>query len=429
MKIGFGLDFGTSNSALSVCKNGEISIVKIDPLNRLGNTMCSILFFDGERNAFVGEDALIHYVDEGEEGRYMQSLKKFLPDFSFRSTDVYGQSIKLEELISIILSRIKREGERQIGKEVNEVIMGRPVFFSKDQKTDQLAQTRLLSAAQLAGFKTIHFELEPIAAALTFETLLSGNEEKIVLVGDFGGGTSDFTVMKMTGGKWKSKADRQSDILAVEGIGIGGDTFDSRIMAFKITPHFGRDAKIHFVMSSRKNDFDRMPFWIMENICQWHIIPQMRSLKNRESIRNIRRRVSFQDRHLVENLEVLIDFNYGLLLFQSIEKAKFELSKKDKARVVFDQYKLSIREKITRKEFEAVISADIEEIKKCVDSAVHQSGLEASQIDSVFLTGGSSQIPIIRNIFEAKFGGGKIRAADAFTSVAYGLGLAAIKYL
>ncbi len=422
----FGLDFGTSNSVLGYPSNGEVEIIDIDRSGLQKKIMRSVLYFDERNRVFTGEEAIRRYLEDDAIGRYMQSLKKFLPSPMSISTEIDRKMYRLDDLIAILLRRIREVGQRETGKDVARVVLGRPVFFSGNESEDKLAQKRLLSAAKKAGFQEIHFELEPIAAALAFESTLSEGEEKVVLVGDFGGGTSDFAVVKISGDGWKKKLDRWSDVLAVAGTNIGGDNFDSRIMEMKITPYFGRDAKISSPM--RSGETFTVPRWIIAQLCAWHMIPFLKSKKNREAIRNQTRLAVTEDRHLLENLEVLVDYNYGFRLFQAIEKAKCELSEKEKSRIVFSQYQLEIDELITLQEFENFVGSDIEKLEECVNEAVSQSGISKPEIDAVFLTGGSSQIPLIRKFFIDQFGPEKIREANAFTSVAYGLSLTARKY-
>jgi hypothetical chaperone protein len=273
----FGLDFGTSNSVLSRPCDGQAEIINIERYGEQKKIMRSVLYFDEENGVFTGEEAINRYIEDGAVGRYMQSLKKFLPSSFAISTEIDRRIYRLDDLIAILLRRIREAGQRETGEEVSRVVMGRPVSFSNNETEDNLAQKRLLSAAKKAGFQEIHFELEPIAAALAFESSLSKGEERIVLVGDFGGGTSDFAVVKISGDDWKKKADRRDDVLAVAGMNIGGDTFDSRIMEIKITPYFGSDARISSPM--RSGEAFTVPRWIIAQLCAWHMIPFLRGKK------------------------------------------------------------------------------------------------------------------------------------------------------
>jgi hypothetical chaperone protein len=419
----YGLDFGTTNSALAVNRNGKVEIVDIDEFNSAGKTMRSVLFFDEGRNIYVGQEAISRYIEEVSYGRYMQSIKAFLPDRTFESTEIYGKTYKIEDLVSIILQRMKSKGDEYVGESTEDVVLGRPAVFSSDPEKDRFAEKRLRTAAEKAGFKNIYFQPEPIAAALAFEASLKNGEERVVLVGDFGGGTSDFTVITLRGGKMQPGSDRRKDILSVGGVYIGGDTFDSRIMWEKVAPYFGRDVKIKFVM---ENHWQTMPP-LINKLQSWHLIPQLRERSTRESIRKLK--VLADRKDLIENLENLIDDNYGFMLFQAIEKAKCELSSQEETMIFYKEFSLIIREQIARLEFEEMIKEDVEKIRTCVKNALNDAGASADDIDIVFLTGGSSNIPYIKRVFEDLFGQQKIRRTDVFTSVAYGLGISASQYL
>lgn len=417
MNTVFGLDFGTTNSALSVNNNGHVEVVDIDEYNTTGKTLRSVIYFDEESNIFVGQEAIKNYIDNGAVGRFMQSIKSFLPSKQFEYTYINRKRYGLDDLIAIILKRIKNKGEEYVGHGVDDVVMGRPVVFSEDVEKDKLAESRLHKAAEKAGFKNIRFQLEPIAAAFTFEETLSEGEEKKVLIGDFGGGTSDFTILKSKGGSARRIPNRQADVLAVGGIYVGGDNFDSQLMWDRVAIYFGKNVRF----KSTTNQSLEMPKSITFNLRNWHLVPQLRERKIREYIKQIK--LTADDRQGVENLENLIDDNYGFMLFQAIEKAKIDLSSYDISRIVFRERGLVIKEEIFRSEFESMIAEDVGKISKCVDSVLRDAGVTEKEIDTVFITGGSSHIPCIRRVFIKKFGEEKMRQKDAFTSVAYGLGL------
>lgn len=217
---------------------------------------------------------------------------------------------------------------------------------------------------------------------------------------------------------------RKEDILSVGGVYIGGDTFDSSIMLKKVAQYFGRDVKVKYIMS--ENWMSMSPV-IINKLSHWHLIPQLRDHRTRESIRQLKSIAD--DRKPIENLEELIDDNYGFLLFQAIEKAKCELSSQDETKVFFNDFGITIKENVSRSEFEQMISADTEKIQKCVQEVLSNGSIKSDDIDVVFLTGGSSNIPYIKKVFENMFGAHKVRRTDVFTSVAYGLGISALAYL
>ncbi len=416
----FGIDFGTSNSALSVNIDNEVKLLSVDKDNPISNSLKSILYFlkeDGDTHSYVGYEGVNKYIENDADGRYMQSIKTFLPDTAFDKTSIYGKKYTLEQLISILLKVMKERGEKIIDQEVTDLILGRPVIFSENKEKDKIAQKRLKQAAELAGFKNITFQLEPIAAALAYEKGLNKGEEQLVLVGDFGAGSSDFTIHKAQN---KSKSQREHDILSVGGVYIGGDVFDSQIMREKIAAYYGKDVQAKSMFSD--NYFGLSPL-VIKKLMKWHLIPQLRLPRTLNNIKELKVTADFNDKKLIENLENLIASNYGYLLFQSIEKTKCELSHNDESRIYFNDYDICIDELLTKLDFEAFIAEKVSAINTCIDATLKSANLTPKDIDVVFLTGGSSYIPLIRELFEKRIGPDKIRIADAFTSVAYGLGL------
>lgn len=419
METIFGIDFGTSNSALSVYRDGRVEIVDIDEHNPDGKTLRSVLYFDKDRNVYVGQEAIDHYVEDGASGRLLQSIKNFLSSDSFKSANIFGKPYTIEELAAIILRHIKKRGEKFVGHEVTKVVLGRPVTFSDEHQNDKLAEERLLAAAKLAGFTDIRFQFEPVAAALSFEDESLADKEKIMLVGDFGGGTSDFTVIRLSkddNGRLKMKKD---GVLSLSGLAVGGNVLDSAIMWHRITKYFGRGVT-YKTMSGNKLDF---PVHILRTLCKWHLIPHLNNYNMLESIRQIK--VQSDNSGYIENLERLISYNFGFFLFQAIEKGKTELSARKMANVIYEDFGLKIDEEISRREFEEMIAEELQRIEKSVDEALLDAKLETNDIDSVILTGGTSYIPAVREIFVKRFGAAKVSQIDAFTSVVYGLGVSA----
>ena len=418
MQTVFGLDFGTTNSALSVNAGGNTEVIDIDPHNPTEKTMRSVIFMDEDQGVFLGQEAIVQYIEQGGHGRFMQSIKSFLPSAAFEYTFISGKRYELEDLIALVLSTIKKRGEEFVGHEVTDVVMGRPVVFSEDRNKDILAEGRLKRAAEMAGFKHVAFQMEPVAAALTFENSLAKGEEKVVLIGDFGGGTSDFTVIKLTGGK-SGQPDRIKDVLSLGGVYIAGDAFDSRIMWEKVAKYFGRNVQ-YKSMTGQTLD---MPSPITFKLINWHLIPQLRTNSVREALRHIK--MTADDPAAIGHLEDLIENNNGFLLFQAIEMAKIELSSYEKSMIFFREQGLEIKEPVTRKEFEAAINSHTAKIAACIDETMAKAGLTPRDIDVVFTTGGTSHIPCIKDLFVQRFGQGKMQHKETFTSVAYGLGLSA----
>ncbi|HEY5521802.1 MAG TPA: Hsp70 family protein [Desulfuromonadaceae bacterium] len=416
MQIVFGIDFGTTNSALSVYRNGMVEVVAVDGTDHAGELMRSVLYFNEEHEIYVGHEAIRQYVGDGAAGRFMQSIKTFLPNTSFDSTEVFGKRYTIDDLVAIILRKIKASGEAHVGCPVDSVVMGRPVVFSTDAAKDAVAEQRLEKAARKAGFKNIWFQYEPVAAALAFEETLQAGQERTVFIGDFGGGTSDFSVIRVKGGAF-ARSDRRSDVLSLGGIYIAGDKFDSQIMWDKVAHHFGRYARYK---TMGKDEWVNIPKSIIYTLCQWHRIPLLRARKTRELIRVIKG--TTDDRQAIEHLENIINDNFGFFLFQAIEKAKCDLSGREQSLIRFTERDLHISEEIGKGEFETINAENFQHIAACIDVVVARSGLLPAQIDTVFLTGGTSRIPYIQALFVERFGRDKLENRDAFTSVVHGLG-------
>lgn len=416
MQIVFGIDFGTTNSALSVYRNGTVEVVAIDGSSHAGELMRSVLYFNEENEIYTGQEAIRQYVGDGAAGRFMQSIKTFLPNTSFDSTEIFGKRYTIDDLVAIILRNIKARGEAHVGCPVESVVLGRPVVFSTDAAKDAVAEQRLEKAARKAGFKNVWFQYEPVAAALAFEESLQAGQERIVFIGDFGGGTSDFSVIRVKGGAF-ARSDRRSDVLSLGGVYVAGDKFDSQIMWDKVAHHFGRYARYK---TMGKDAWVNVPKSIVYTLCQWHRIPLLRARATREHIRVIKG--TTDNRQAIEHLENIISDNYGFFLFQAIEKAKCELSGRDQTQIRFIERDLTINEELGKGEFETLNADNFRQIAGCIDEVVARSGLSSAQIDTVFLTGGTSRIPHIQALFAERFGWDKLENRDAFTSVVHGLG-------
>lgn len=410
----FGIDFGTTNSALSVYRNGSVEVVAVD--DGTSALMRSVLYFNEEREIFAGQEAIRQYVSDGACGRFMQSIKTFLPNTSFVSTEVFDRLYTIEDLVALILTRIKARGEAHVGCPVDRVVLGRPVVFSPDAAKDAIAEQRLERAARKAGFKRIWFQYEPVAAALAFEESLAPGEEKVVFIGDFGGGTSDFSVIRVKGGAF-ARSDRRSDVLSLGGVYVAGDKFDSQIMWDKVARYFGRYARYR---TMGKDEWLNIPRSIIHTLCQWHRIPLLRARKTREQIRLIKS--TTDDREAIEHLENIITDNYGFFLFQAIDQAKCDLSARERTTIRFREHDLDISEELGKGEFEELNRENFRQIAACIDEVIGQSGLSPDRIDTFFLTGGTSKIPHIQALFAERFGRDKLENQDAFTSVVHGLG-------
>lgn len=375
----------------------------------------SVLFFPEEgREIFAGAPAIEEYLQRSL-GRFIQSVKTWLPSATFKSTQIRGRNYGLEDLVAVLLRRIREAAEAQTGGAIERVVLGRPARFSSDPDADARAERRLIAAAEAAGFTEIRLLIEPIAAALAYEATLSKDE--LVLVADFGAGTSDLTLMRV-GPTRRGAADRRGDVVASGGVAIGGDRFDAEIMRHKLLPRFGAGST-YDVMGKRMT----MPMAILGKLCAWH---EMSFIKERNTMQLLEQMLYTSDRApAVEALIDLVEENLGFRLFRAIEAAKIELSTRPSARIRFDEARVQIDELLTLAEFERASASLLAALDEAVVELLARAGTLADSIDAVFLTGGSSQIPAVRALFVARFGEERLRSADAFASVAEGLGRAA----
>lgn len=409
----YGLDFGTTNSAVAIRRQGKVEVL---PIGTNGDkTVRSVLYFpDDEKRYYVGGEAELKYVENGMHGRFLQSVKSLLPDPNFRGTAIRGFGNQgAHELAAKIIGNLKKRADELLGCKVQSVVVGRPAEFSGVPEKEKVANDRLLEAVQEAGFTNIRLQLEPIAAALHYEDTL--DREQIVLVADLGGGTTDFTIMRLSPER-RDQSDRKTDILANGGVYIGGDRFDSQIMAHKLFKYFGEDT----TFTSLNKTFP-FPAHILAKLRKWQLIPFLKDSHTRQIIRELLQTSS--DVESIKRLRSLIEDNLGFALFRAIEKAKVGLSERLQEDIFFDELDIYIREVITREEFDIIIGEEIREFDKCINRVIEHSGVALADIQAVFVTGGTSLVPRVRDFLSHKFGKEKIKTGDTFTSVVAGLAL------
>jgi hypothetical chaperone protein len=425
-----GLDFGTTNSAIAIItSNGAPHLARFRNASADASdaeTFRSILFFEateetgGTESALsVGNEAIRRYLAAAGNGRLIQSLKSFLAVRSFETTDIMGEDYSLGDLIAPILIELRRAAEAQFGPLPSRVVVGRPVHFS-DARTpddDGFAQARLDVAIRRAGWDDITFEYEPVAAAYDYASRITRDE--IVLIGDFGGGTSDFSILRL---KARGAAqDPRYEILGNDGVAIAGDAFDGRMMHHIVAPALGRGSRHR----SPYGMVLPVPTWPYTRLERWH---HLSLLKNPSTLSRLRalQRDAVEPTKIAALIHV-IDNDLGYYLFRSVEKTKVDLSSSESTAFVFSDPPTEISRVVGRREFETWVVSHLLKIESCVDRLMKSVALSPRQIDSVFLTGGSSFVPAVRTIFTFRFGPEKIHLGNEFTSVARGLALRALE--
>ncbi|MDB5128871.1 Hsp70 family protein [Mucilaginibacter sp.] len=408
----YGIDFGTTNSVL---------VIYDEEIKEIHSTIIipSLIYFyhklsaANAKNYVVGEEAIAAYLDDGMKGRFIKSVKQILSKSSFTETRIHNKKYNASALVAILLKELKDRADQLIGQDCRKAVIGRPVFFDDDDvQKDTLAQTRLNKAAELAGFTNVCFQFEPIGAAFAYERTLAKKEN--VLVADLGGGTTDFTYLVLDPEKAGSK-NRKDDMMATTGIYIGGDSFDSAFMWEKGTPYFGK----HTQYEATPGKVLTVPKSLFANICSWEQMNFFNGPRIKKDIEDYYY-FSGNDRKF-QNLITLIDNNLGYSVFQSIEKTKIELTNADKAMFSYQKMGIGIDEEILLSTYEQIIAKDVDRIANCLDEFMLKNHIDPKDIDSLFLTGGTSMVGSIQKLFKNKFPHVKLNSGDNFKSVAKGL--------
>ena len=414
-----GVDFGTTNSAVAFVEgSGPPHLAHFPSAHGPRPTFPSVLYFEPKSRSTAGSAAIERYLASESKGRFIQSLKAYLADSTFEGTGIGTQYYTLEKLIALIGKHMGDELGFASWPAPRRIILGRPVHFSNppDAGLDAFATERLLTAIGLAGFEEIVFEYEPVAAAYAYEARLRRDER--ILIGDFGGGTSDFTIISVGPGV-RQRGRRASDIIGTDGVPIAGDAFDKRIIRNLVAPRLGMGGEY----LSPPNKFLPVPSWPYERLERWQYLSFLKSSSTLEILERIQRTASTPER--LEAFVLLIRNELGYQLHEAVQRTKFDLSTSMESEFAFECGPVGIRKKVTRADFERWIADELNTISGCVDRLMAASSLDFSGIDRVFLTGGSSFVPAVRTIFVDRFGEEKVTGGEELTSVATGLALRA----
>jgi hypothetical chaperone protein len=414
-----GIDFGTTNSVVALAAaDGSVTTRSFATQQGAVDAYRSALMFWREgrppqaRIVHVsGPDALDMALGMTTEHRFLQSLKTHLSSRAFQETRLFGKLYRLEDLIGTFLSDLTTELDG-----VGEVplVSGRPVVFAGERPDEELAVGRLTASYAKAGMAKVGFAYEPLGAAYWYARDLK--TPQTMLVADFGGGTSDFSVMRFEPGG----AGRLEAIpLSHAGVGVAGDTFDYRIIEHAVSPRLGR--------GTQYRSFEKLlpiPAHYHAAFAQWHRLSLM---KSRETMAELKALI----RDAVEpgklgDLLTVIEYDLGYELYRAVSAAKIALSGADETRLNFRQMDVVIETAIKRSEFESWIAEDVAAIETALDRALAEAGISSGTIEAVFMTGGTSHVPAVRALFDRRFGAQRVHIGDAFRSVASGLALLAL---
>lgn len=414
----FGLDFGTTNSVGAIATgDGATELVGFDGPEADGAVFRSALCFWHDEDARggvaveAGPWAISEYLAYPEDSRFLQSFKSVAASASFESASVFEKRYRFEELGRMFLDRFKAHAGARIDGRPGRVVVGRPIEYAGARPDPALARQRY--DAMFAGFGAeIHYVYEPLAAAFGHASQLT--EPARLLVADFGGGTSDFSIVQLA----EPGAARRCVPLGHAGIGIAGDRFDQRIVDRLILPMLGKGGSYHSFGKTLE-----IPRGYFADFADWSRLALMRNRRTLDELRRLQR--SAVDGDAIGRMIAVIENELGYPLYDAVGRLKRSLSVDDKAHFQFSGAGLEIDADVDRADFESWIAEDVAQVEATLDRALAAAKTRESEIDRVFLTGGTSLTPIVRSIFSRRFGADAIMSGGELTSIAHGLALIA----
>jgi hypothetical chaperone protein len=404
-----GIDFGTSNSAMAwASPQGAAHLIALE-----GDALAmpTAVFYNAEdHSTHFGRDALKHYL-EGTEGRLMRSLKSLLGSpLLLETTQIGHQQISFQDIIATFLATLRERATQSLGAAPRRVVMGRPVHFvDEDPARDAQAEASLRQAVKAVGFEEVSFQLEPIAAALDYEHRLT--KESTVLVVDLGGGTSDFTVVRLGPDRMKN-ADRSQDILATTGVHIGGTDYDRQLNLAQVMPLLGYK---HIGPEQRE-----VPSRVFFDLATWHLIHwqyQPRAIAHAKTLRS-----NYSDTRLHERLMQVLTQRHGHLMAHEVEQAKIRCSvSKTDTGIDLSVIERELQARLSAADMQAQLQDLLTRTVACARDCVQRAGLTDASLDAIYLTGGSSALSTFQQALQAEFAGVPLIEGDLFGGVALGL--------
>lgn len=414
--LSLGIDFGTTNTVVALADAaGPARLVRFPaPEGELFAFRSCLSFHAGDRPddraIAAGPWAIEAYVEDPAETRFIQSFKSFAASESFSETTILGRRYRFEDLLSTFLLKLRAYADAGMAELPDRVIVGRPVTFAGAQPSEPLALSRYETAFARLGFKEILYAYEPVGAAFFFAREL--DHDAIVLVGDFGGGTSDFSIIRFE----RHAGEIRSQPLGRSGVGVAGDAFDYRIIDNLVSPALGK--------GSSYQSFGKVlpiPNRYYSAFARWDQLALMRASRDMREIRSLVREA--MEPQKIERLVETLDENYGYQLYRSVSRLKEELSVQEAAMFEFEAGSISLKGGVRRATFEGWIAPELAKIEAAVDEALANANLTPAGVDRVFLTGGSSLVPAVRAIFHRRFDPGRIETGAELESIASGLAL------
>jgi len=404
-----GLDFGTSNSAIGVMRDGTATLA---PLEADSTLVPSAVFFDYETKGRVqfGNEAIAAYVGQ-TEGRLMRALKSILGSpLIDEETVLGGRKVPLRQVVEIFVQHLKDKAEAFAGREIAAVVHGRPVrFVDDDDSADARAQAVLEGIAKRVGFRDVAFVYEPIAAAHHYEQTVQS--EELVLIADIGGGTSDFSIVRV-GPQHRGRADRSQDVLATSGVRVGGTDFDTALDLAAVMPLLGLGTQLV------EKDLP-MPNALYHELATWATINFAYTYRNEREIAELVALAAEPAK--VERLLKVVQQRLGHRVAFAVEDAKIALSAEDRVAMPLAFVEAGLVATATRPEFDHAIAARVERLYRSASDCIAAAGLKPAAIETIFLTGGSSRVPAVRAAVARAAPSARLSGGSDLLSVALGL--------
>ena len=418
MARALGLDFGTTNTVIALAEgDGATQSMPFASSAGTTDTMRTALSFMKDRQlgaqalkVEAGQAAIRAFIDNPGDCRFLQSIKTFAASPLFQGTLIFARRHQFEDLMEIFLRRLSAYAGEAWPAEVSRIVVGRPVHFAGASADADLALERYNTALTRLGFPEIAYVYEPVAAAHYFAQNLQ--KDANVLVADFGGGTTDYSLIRFErhGGKLAATPVGHS------GVGIAGDQFDARMIDHLVAPEIGK--------GSQFRSFDKLldvPSNYYTSFSRWNQLSIFKGSKEFSDLKSLIR--SALEPEKLEMFVDLVEHDEGYPLYQAISATKMSLSHAEEAEFYFAPLGRAGRKTVQRGAFESWIAEDLARMESALDEVLVSTNTEASAIDKVFLTGGTSFVPAVRNIFTRRFGDEKIESGGELLSIAHGLAL------
>jgi len=414
--LSLGIDFGTTNTVVALADAaGPAHLIRFPaPEGELFAFRSCLSFHAGDRPndraIAAGPWAIEAYVEDPAETRFIQSFKSFAASESFTETHILGRRFRFEDLLSTFLLKLRAYADAGMAELPSRVIVGRPVTFAGGAPSEPLALSRYETAFERMGFSEILYAYEPVGAAFFFAREL--DHDATVLVGDFGGGTSDFSIIRFE----REAGEIRAIPLGRSGVGVAGDAFDYRIIDNLASPALGKGSSY---LSFGKTL--PVPNRYYSAFARWDQLALMRASRDMREIRALVREATEPEK--IERLVETLDENYGYQLYRSVSRLKEALSVEAAAEFRFKAGSISLKGGVKRATFEGWIAPELARIETAVDQALASANLPPDGIDRIFLTGGSSLVPAVRAIFHRRFDPARIETGAELESIASGLAL------